>query len=56
MFKPSGYFLRIKKTEGNSGKFLVTQGRFFDSKSDNPVYIFILNLHFVSKNQKFQFL
>ena len=33
-FKPGGYFLRIKN---NSGKFLVTQKRFFDSKIGNPV-------------------
>ena len=25
-----------KKTQGNSGKFLVTQRRFFDSKSGHP--------------------
>ena len=37
IFKPCGYFLRIKKNSGNSGKFLVTQGKFFDSKSGNPV-------------------
>ena len=37
IFKPCGYFLRIEKTQGNSGKFKITQGRFFDSKSGNPV-------------------
>ena len=26
----------LKKTQGNSGKFKVTQGRFFDSKNGNP--------------------
>ena len=36
IFKPCGYFLRIKKTQGNLGKFKVTQGRFFDSKSGKP--------------------
>ena len=30
-------FKGLKKTQGNSGKFKVTQGRFFDSKSGNPV-------------------
>ena len=34
IFKPSVYFLRNKK---KSGKFKVIQGRFFDSKSGNPV-------------------
>ena len=45
VFKPCGYFLKIKK---DSGKFKVTQGsfwslkvkgRFFDLKSSNPVFI-----------------
>ena len=39
-FIPCGYFLRIeKKTQGNSEKFKITQGRFFDSKSGKPVNI-----------------
>ena len=36
IFKPCGYLLKIKKTQGNSGKFLITQEKFFDSKSGNP--------------------
>ena len=31
------FFKDFKKTQGNSGMLLVTQGRFFDSKSGNPV-------------------
>ena len=33
-FKPCGYFLRIKKTKGNSGKFKVTQGIFWSLRED----------------------
>ena len=29
------FFKDLKKTQGNSGKFKVTQGSFFDSKSSN---------------------
>ena len=35
-------FQRLKTIKGNSGKFLVTQGRFLDLKSGNPVYFRII--------------
>ena len=41
VFNPYGYFLRNKKTQGNSGKFKITQGSFFDSKSGNPVISYV---------------
>ena len=50
------FFKCLKKiTQGNSGKFKVTQGSFFDSKSGNPVrtvYILKKYHHLVNHNQQ----
>ena len=37
--KKKMFFKDLKKIQGNSGKFKVTQGSFFDSKSGNPAFI-----------------
>ena len=34
IFKPFGYFLRIKKNQGNSGKFKVTKRSFWSLRED----------------------
>ena len=45
------FFKDLKKTQGNTGKFLVTQGSFFDSKSSN--HVIVLNNHGKPRMLKF---
>ena len=49
----------FEKTQGNSGKFKVTQGKFFDSKSGNPetssLVLFLYKLKILS-SKSFSFL
>ena len=62
-FKPCGYFLKIKKTQGSLRLLREVsshQGRFFDSKSSNPenfvLHIFqnVVLVRVATKSRKFR--